>query len=567
MGAAMLALIATLLALHGCGPAPVGDSGTARATDSGPGAVADPVTIPLDDLALLRRRSLDLTGLPPEPDQVAAVLEDPDAIEAIIEDMLRSPRWRLRFADMMAEQFLTRVDSFNATVESYGLDPSQEYRFESSVGTEPLLLMATIASADRPWTDVVTVDWTVADDMLLEIWPLQEISLEEAGLSDAPAEGWRPARYTDGRPAGGLIMTNGLWWRYWSAPANYNRGRAAALARLLLCEDFLLRPISFDASSLLDTDSLLDATSSEPACVGCHNSLDPLAAAFYGFWWFDIYAEPEMTRYHPEREWLGAYYLGTSPEYFGTPLNGPVELGPAVADDPRFLRCTTRRVAGGLLHREITDADQSQVSAWLDAFRDADLRVGGLVRAVLASEEYRAGALLDTASEDDEVAIQTLRMMSPDQLADSVEALTGFRWTEDGFDQLGNDDLGYRILAGGVDGVAVTRPQRDPSVSQQVVLRLLAQGAADFVVTSDLALPAEERRLLTGVDGDTTSADPAFVDQLETLHLRFHGRPATDDALAEETALFDAVAAADGTAAAWAAVIALLIRDPAFWTY
>ncbi len=570
----MLGVTAALLALWACGGSTPVDSGggpdgaaTDGGADTGPTATPDPVTVPLDDLALLRRLSLDLSGVPPDVDQVAAVQADPAALDGIVVDMLASPRWRLRFADMMGEQYLTRVDRFNATIDSYGLDPAVEYAYESSVGTEPLLLMATIAAADRPWTDVVTVDWTVADDMLLSIWPLQEISLDDAGLSEAPADGWRPARYTDGRPAGGLIMTNGLWWRYWSAPANYNRGRAAALSRLLLCEDYLLRPISFEASSLLEEDSLLDATQSQEACVGCHNTMDPLAAAFYGFWWFDIYAEPEMTNYHPEREWLGLWYLGMQPEYFGTPLNGPVELGPAVADDPRFLRCTAQRVASGLLHRELSGTDYAQVTGYLDAFRAADLRVSGIVAAVLSSDEYRAGALLDTASSGDEADIQTLRIMSPAQLADSVEALTGFTWTEEGFDQLRNDDLGYRILAGGVDGVAVTRPQRDPAVSQQLVLRRLAEGGGDHVATTDLALPVDERRLLTLVDSGTTTADTAFAEQLDLLHLRLHGRPATDDALAEEAALFDVVAAADGSTAAWAAIVTLLIRDPAFWTY
>ena len=53
------------------------------------------------------------------------------------------------------------------------------------------------------------------------------------------------ARYTDGRPAAGVLATNGLWWRYTTTDSNMNRTRAAAISRLLLCEDFMARPVSF----------------------------------------------------------------------------------------------------------------------------------------------------------------------------------------------------------------------------------------------------------------------------------------------------------------------------------
>lgn len=560
----MLGLI--LLACTASDPAsPAGGADTSG--DGGVETPVAPVTVPLDDVDLLRRLSLDLAGVPPDLDQLARVQDDPAALDQVRDELLASDRWRARFADLLAEQFLTRVDVFNGTIGMYGLDDADEYPFEHAVGSEPLLLMAAIATEDRPWTDAVTVDWTVADPLLLELWPLEALSLEDAGLTAAPADGWVPARYTDGRPPGGVLMTNGLWWRYWSAPNNYNRGRAAALSRLFLCNDFLLRPISFASSSLLETDSLLEATQTETACVGCHNSLDPLAAAFFGFWWFDIYAEPELTNYHPEREWLGETYLGTEPEYFGTPLHGPVMLGQTVAEDPRFVRCAVQRVASGLLQRTLDEDDNTTIVDLQQDFEDADLRIAALVRAVVQTDEYRAGGLLDEADAAVAEQVQTRRLLSPQQLADSVEALTGFHWETQGFDQLRNDDLGFRILAGGVDGIAVSEPQRDPSVSRLLVIKRLAEAAGSFVAAEDLPLPADQRRLLHLVDDDTTSSDPAFAQQLTDLHLRLHGRAPSDQAIAEEAALFDDVAAADGVEAAWAAVVTLLLRDPAFWTY
>ena len=49
------------------------------------------------------------------------------------------------------------------------------------------------------------------------------------------------ARYQDGRPAAGVLATNGLWWRYRSTASNANRKRANQASRILLCQDYLVR--------------------------------------------------------------------------------------------------------------------------------------------------------------------------------------------------------------------------------------------------------------------------------------------------------------------------------------
>jgi hypothetical protein len=62
---------------------------------------------PADRLALLRRVTLDLTGLPPTPAEVTAFLKDdsPDAYEALVERLLSSPhfgeRWATHWLDVV----------------------------------------------------------------------------------------------------------------------------------------------------------------------------------------------------------------------------------------------------------------------------------------------------------------------------------------------------------------------------------------------------------------------------------------------------------------------------------
>ncbi len=53
-----------------------------------------------DRIALIRRLTFDLTGLPPRPEEVAAFLADhrPDAYERLVERLLESPRYGERWA-------------------------------------------------------------------------------------------------------------------------------------------------------------------------------------------------------------------------------------------------------------------------------------------------------------------------------------------------------------------------------------------------------------------------------------------------------------------------------------
>ena len=228
--------------------------------------------------ALLRRISLDIRGIPPTLDELERFEEDPESLDALIDEYLDDDRYPDRLVEIFGDLWLTRIDEFNVGVVDYNLPDSQEFPFLKSVGEETLRLMAYVASEDLPWSEIVTADYTVANELLASIWPL-----------DYPegASGWAKSHYTDGRPPGGVVMTNGVWWRYYTTPNNFGRTRAAAISRLLLCEDYLLRPISFESPSLLERDDLDEATRTQDACVGCHNTLDPLAAGLFGFWWFD----------------------------------------------------------------------------------------------------------------------------------------------------------------------------------------------------------------------------------------------------------------------------------------
>ena len=285
--------------------------------ESTTGAVAPLPVVELPAPLLLRRMSLDLRGMLPSLEELDAVEADAAALPALRDAMLEDPRVQERLVDLLAEQYLTRADGFNVTAGQFGLGDEDAGPFVASVGEEPLRLAAWIAASGQPWTEVARSEYTLANDLLLSIWPLQEAP--EAGGADL--SGWRPARYTDGRPAGGIVMTNGFAWRF--SQAVHARSHAAAISDLLLCDDYLDRPINFATASLLEHEELEEATREEPLCQSCHSSLDPVAAALLGFYAFEMYDVGEVSTYHPEREALGPYLLGSSPRGSGRRWTAP----------------------------------------------------------------------------------------------------------------------------------------------------------------------------------------------------------------------------------------------------
>lgn len=525
--------------------------------DADGNCVRPPATLlPLEAPALLRRISLDLRGTLPSVAELDAVEADPDALEGIRDGYLGEPAFEERLVSLLGETWHTLVDDVTVQVNEVGLGAGEEYRYVRSVGEEPLRLMAHIAAEDRPFSEIVTVDYTVADETLAAIWPLDYPS---------DATGWRVSRYTDDRPAAGVLATNGLWWRYTTNQSNANRGRAAAIARLLLCHDYLARPVSF-AGAVLDEAGTAAATQEDPACVTCHASLDPLAASLFGFWWFEEHQLDEMSYYHASREPLGERVLGVGPGWFGARVAGLEEVGARIASDVRFPRCVARTFAGTLWGRPVEVADFDRVTALTASFEARDLRLKPLLAAITDGEVYRAGGFPAGADGAVVQRERPLRMLTADQLSSAVEDLTGFHWTWEGFSRFHNDTEGFRVLAGGLDGTHVRGPQRDPGLTWALAAKRLAEAAASHAVAEEL-VRGGERRLFAHAGPDARPGDEAFAAELAALHWRLYGRRPGATRLAEDAALWTALDADSGAIAAWTGLISVLLRDPEFLTY
>ncbi len=548
--------VAALLVLAACAApdAPVPGAGPAAPGDSGAPAPAVTYT-PLDDARLARRASIDLRGALPSIAELDA-LEAGSSVSDLRDAFLDDPRFEERMVGLLGQAWRTQVDEFLVEYKEYAAyseTPSAEYPFERGIGEEPLRLAARVAASDLPWSTVVTADWSMANEITGPVWP-----------TDYPtgATGWQQVRYTDARPAVGILATNGLWWRYFSTPSNYNRGRVAAIARLLLCEDYVSRAVTLTGSaSVTDAADVEDNLRTNPYCLGCHSSIDPAATALFGFWVASEYSVEELDTYHPEREPLGPELLGVTPSWFGTPFTSLADLGPMIGADPRFASCAVETAASLLWRRAPSPEDYEELATARAAYI-ADPRMKAVLRAITDGERYRAGGVT-AATDEARDREQVVRSLDAPLLASVLEDLTAYTWEYEGFDQLRNDTWGYRVLGGGVDGFYQTRSQSRPGLTWLLVTQRAAESAAAFAVDNELVY-VSGRHAFAAVTLADLPGDPAFDAELVSLHRRLYGDRPDDTWLADITALWTATADEADPAEAWRTTLAALLQDPRF---
>lgn len=516
--------------------------------------VADTGPPAMETWRLAARVALDVAGRRPTEAELDALEADPDSLDAQVASWMQEPGFEERVVSLYADVYRSRADHYvvGADGDAQFTDTTYKAIFIRSVGEEPIRLIAQVADEDLPWTTIVTADWSMGNDYLLRHFPM-----EAANSADT---GWREVNYLDGRPAAGVLATNGMWWRYTSTSDNRNRGRAAAIGRILLCDDRYEQPVDFNAGD--PTLPSFERLAADPTCVGCHSTLEPLASTLYGFWRMHPESYTEALRYYPSRERDWEAYTGTPPGYYGQDVDSLHELGPAIAADSRFANCAIEQAWGFFLGRPPGMGDSDAFTADREAFITGGLTYRSLVTAVIDNPLYRS---------DDPAWTGTTapRRLSPDMLASSVEALTGYRWqVEGGVDAMVNDDYGFRVLNGGVDGILVTDAPVSDSATIALVQERLAEAAGAYAASQEAAMESGGRTLFREVA--SLSESPSDSDaraQLAGLVRRVHGRKlATDHEDITELLEFYRALESENSSShiAWSLVLSALFRHPDF---
>lgn len=550
----------------------------------------------------LVRVSIATRGIRPSADEVAAVTADPTALASIVDQYLDSPEFGRTIEDMHGELYRVRVDiapQYPALGPLEGVDVSVIHR---SSADEPLRLVSDIVMNDRPYTDVVTADWIIADQSLALMFGLP---------FDPEGPEYQQTWWSDGRPAAGILSSSEFYHRYPSNGNNFHRGRASVAADIFLCDEIAARDTELSVESAppsTSVDQLID-TLGVPGCAGCHSALEPLASFFWGFMpvlppaplarymkddcVIESYDDREdlppgagyaqdlcypIRMYTPANEDLG-FELGLpAPSLYGASGDRIDDLGRLITEDPRFATCTATRFTAWFGQVGRDSVDPTFASTLAEHFVASGYSARELAREILLSDRFRQRNSLDPS--DPEVGLLTVR---PEQYATQIADLTGFQWLgehrtaacEETFDCWGVVDLarsdlyGFRAMAGGIDGIQQTTPVHTPTPTRQLVMDRFASEAAGFVVDADFALPAAERRLLTGVEADDTDEAPVRA-QLVALELRILTEVVPSDGPEVDAAytLFTSVLATGASPLdAWKLVLVALLTDPQMVVY
>jgi hypothetical protein len=524
-----------------------------------------PVIEPLPARQQLIRLSVDLRGVHPSEVELTAIEQDPRLYALFVDEWLHDERFVGRVKEIMNVAWLTRTGDTYIDRGERGLDDVDDAAVGDVVGEEPLALLEYDLKNDLPYSTMVTAPHSMANPLLARFWGMDRES-DGAGES-----GWQPATYRDGRPHSGMLSMNTIWQRYPSMGGNANRHRANAISKMLLCDDYLTRPIVLNRAAVdqltIDPEN---AIKQNQACQSCHSTLDPLSANLFGFFNTEDQEGLERTVYRPENESEWRYHAGKEPGYYGRPTSGIEELGQAIANDHRFTDCAVETVFEGLTQRDVTDADWEELAPHADRFLAEGQNLRELVRSIVLSEAYQAGKVNDPELAD---RIPTLKLASPAQLEGIIAEKTGYIWTFGGRRGLTTNDRGLNVLMGGIDSRFVTTPSFIPSVGGVFVQERLAMAAGHHVAIADLdperTAPARLLKFVT--IQDTPEANPdAFEAQIRELYLQLTGLPlavdATEPAALTELWKYQYSIEADPTRA-WASVVTAVLRDPTVTFY
>lgn len=527
----------------------------------------------------LTRASLALRGTRPTIDELERVKTDPEAVGDIVDGYLESEEFGEAIRDLHDESWQLRSFLFlfppRDELEQYNTVTLNHW-----VQEQPLRLAEHIVMNDRPYSEIVTADYTVANGAVATVWGLDY---------DGDGDEWVETRWPqEGRTHAGILSESMVWTRHYSTPLNAQRSRANQVSKALLCFDFLDNDVRVDGNvDLSSPEAVKNAVKSE-ACASCHQSLDPLAGHFWEYEYFylpsqaitsypvepDLSYKPEYARVHKP------YFTDGRTGYFGQPSEDLSDLGAHIAADPRFSLCAAKRFYAHFAQVELDEVPVQTAAALQSEFVGSGMKARVLAKAVVMSDAFRTLKVKEGVNAPE----HAVRRLTPRQLSRAIHDLTGFTWTtkinfaifqEYGvtrsygtFDLMHDHLWGFEVVAGGRDDFIVTRSEHTTNPTAALVYRGMAREASGYVVNEDCGRDAENRRLLGGLNCDTTDEEHVR-EHLARLHLRVlseHAEP--DGELVDESyALWSALAGDDDPQRGWAGVLSAFFQDTRFIHY
>jgi len=521
----MRATVLPFLALVACN---AGSGGKGEPRSEAEPAVEEAAFVLLNDMDRLTRIAMSLKGSRPSDDEIDAVMADPGALDRIVDAYLDDPAFGQAVMEIENESFLFRVERRSAQDTREGMDGESFLTWAEAFYEPPLRIIEHVVTNDLPYSDIVTMNRTMANPYSPYIW-------EDLDFSSWDPDGpeWQLVPYVvddggQGRPGGGILSTGSLHRRYLGNDPNAHRRKTAAMAGALICTDYFNQDVDVGSVDISDDAAVLDAILHEPACVSCHQTMDPMANFFWGFspkgvflqddYPVDLWRSSEIG--HRNGDTKAEFFTGRPTGYYGRGGQTMEDLGQHIAGDSRFTTCAARRYWSWFLQVPIDDVPQGLVEDAQAAMLEDGMRIKGMVKHIVLSDRFALSHVADPTESEHVAGYLRTR---PRQMSRLMQDLAGFRWEgsmrEDQIDLSYSAHMGFAVHAGGIDSEKKTVPSFEYSVTGSAYLRSFAEEAAGHVVEFDFEAPASERQLLQWVEAGTTD-EAVLREQLAYLHRR-----------------------------------------------
>ena len=465
---------------------------------------------------------------------------------------LEEPIYRI-YSDTDYPNLLWYKDSGDIEYLAHSRDAVQ-----AAIAREPLNLIAYIACNDRPFTEILTADYTVFNG-----YGARSLSLGHLEFDDPedPNE-LKPTRLSmNGTPIShaGVLSTLSFLKRHQSTDSNLNRGRAYRVYLHFLGTDIL----SFNGFEAIEDDVAFEHPETQnPNCSVCHQTLDPIASAFFNWDNGDgrgVKLQFDGTQTSPIYEdrpymWPAGFENEVMPE--SAKPNALAWIAQRIVEDPRFPRAVVQTMHEGITGQApltaSEDADTLTTQAFLDQqaffddmttiFVESNYNIKTLTKAMIINSTYfRANRLDDFPINTPHPAVQSIgmsRMLPAEMLNRKLYRFFWFTWmdTSNSFDtrirtpQL-EGDIGkmYGWLDSKTELARITDPN---SVIAGIQLQMATEMGL-FSALQDFSLPQSERKLLKFVEQSTVPYDnqgnqisaniDAIRSNIEFLHEYLYG--------------------------------------------
>ncbi|MBI4471745.1 MAG: DUF1592 domain-containing protein [Acidobacteria bacterium] len=367
-----------------------------------PATIAAGENYPISDLALASRLSYFLWGTFPDDELISVAsqgkLKDLAELEKQTKRMLANPR-SIWLSEKFAHQWLHLPDLFTIQPDPFYY-PQYDYTLALSMLKEVHLFFNSIVREDRNVLDLLTADHTFADERLALHYKLPNIRGSQFRRVKVTED------YRRGLLGKGAILTlTSVADR--TSPVLRGKWVMSVLLGTPPPPPPPVVPTLDETPAVVDkvltVRERLEMHRSNPACMSCHQMIDPIGLALENFdvtgeWrmWDKTYAISNAgVRIHTG----GIPIDSTTKLYDGTPLDGPKSLREAILkySDP-FIETLTENLMAFALGRRVEYYDMPAVRQITREAAGNNNRFSSLVIGIVKSPAFQMSRALPNTS-------------------------------------------------------------------------------------------------------------------------------------------------------------------------